>query len=186
MFLIYISSFYSNVVLGRKAQDVRICACPGRDRTIEENADAKRRSNQSASTSPEPQTPVVTPPPTPQVSTAPCTPPEEPTTSTGTEDASHVQIPKLTKKRCKCGVPCTFPKGKGCSLKQGTTLLDVVHHGMLWHHFVWLLLVTISHLVCTPVCAHFMDLKVFFFNMFTSRLELHILNISILTGYKEV
>ena len=106
----------SNVVYGRKAQDIRICACPGRDRTNEENAEAKRRSSQPAATTVISQTTSVTPPPTPQVSEAPHTPPEEPTTSTG--ETSQGQIPKLTKKRCKCGVPCTIPKGKGCSIKQ--------------------------------------------------------------------
>ncbi|XP_078373715.1 cellular tumor antigen p53-like isoform X2 [Oculina patagonica] len=102
---------YNNMVLGRKAQDIRICACPGRDRGIEENAEAKRQSNQPAATAANPQTPNVTPPPTPQISSTPRTPPpEEPTTSTGAEETNHVQVPKLTKKRCKCGVPCTFPK----------------------------------------------------------------------------
>lgn len=118
------------MVLGRKAQDIRICACPGRDRTIEENAEAKRRSNQPAATSVISETTNVTPPPTPQehVSSAPHTPPEEPTTSTG--ETSHVQIPKLTKKRCKCGVPCTIPKGKGCNVKRlGVPLLSL--DGML-------------------------------------------------------
>ena len=107
--------FFSNVVLGRKAQDIRICACPGRDRTIEETAEAKRRSTQPAATSVISQTTAVTPPLTPQALSAPHTPPEEPTTSNG--ETSHAQIPKLTKKRCKCGVPCTIPKGKGWSLK---------------------------------------------------------------------
>ena len=54
-----------------------------------------------------------TPPTTPQTSTAPQTPPQEPSTSTGTDDTSqNAQVPKLTKKRCKFGVPCTIPKGK--------------------------------------------------------------------------
>ena len=105
------SFFFSNVVLGRKAQDIRICACPGRDRTIEETAEAKRRSNQPAAASVVSQTTTVTPPPTAQVSSVPHTHPEEPTTSAG--ETSLAQIPKLTKKRCKCGVPCTIPKGKG-------------------------------------------------------------------------
>ena len=54
-----------------------------------------------------------TPPTTPQTSTAPQTPPQEPSTSTGTDDTSqNGQVPKLTKKRCKFGVPCTIQKGK--------------------------------------------------------------------------
>lgn len=99
------------MVFGRKAQDIRICACPGRDRTIEETAEAKRRSNLPEATSVISQTTSVTPPLTPQVSSAPHSPPDEPTTSAG--ETSRAQIPKLTKKRCKCGVPCTIPKGKG-------------------------------------------------------------------------
>ena len=99
------------MVFGRKAQDIRICACPGRDRTIEETAEAKRRSNLLEATSVISQTTSVTPPLTPQVSSAPHSPPDEPTTSAG--ETSRAQIPKLTKKRCKCGVPCTIPKGKG-------------------------------------------------------------------------
>lgn len=118
--LIFINS---NTVVGRKAQNIRICACPGRDRTNEEIAEAKKQSRNTVV----PVMPVIdhqtqlvstsslteTPPTTPQTSTAPQTPPQEPSTSTGTDDTSqNAQVPKLTKKRCKFGVPCTIPKGK--------------------------------------------------------------------------
>ena len=104
-------------MVGRKVQNIRICACPGRDRTNTEIAEAKKQSRNTAVPAVDPpnqpvrtSTPNVTPPPTPQMSTAPQTPPQEPTTSTATEEP--VQIPKLTKKRCKFGVPYTIPKGK--------------------------------------------------------------------------
>lgn len=100
----------NNTVVGRKAQNIRICACPGRDRTNEEIAEAKKQSRNTVV----PVMPVIdhqtqlvstsslteTPPTTPQTSTAPQTPPQEPSTSTGTDDTSqNAQVPKLTKKR---------------------------------------------------------------------------------------
>jgi len=100
-----------NQVLGRKVQNIRICACPGRDRGIEENSEKKKHSVGSIAASAEPvptSTPNTTPPPTPQASSAPCTPPEQPSTSTGTEESSKTQVPKLTKKRSHSYVSTGF------------------------------------------------------------------------------
>lgn len=105
---------YGNQVLGRKAQNIRICACPGRDRGIEETAESKKRvamnNNSMLRTTTEPQdnqvvctsTPNTTPPPTLQESSssAPRTPPAvEPTASTSGGKTSDKPLPKLTKKR---------------------------------------------------------------------------------------
>lgn len=144
--LIFINS---NTVVGRKAQNIRICACPGRDRTNEEIAEAKKQSRNTVV----PVMPVIdhqtqlvstsslteTPPTTPQTSTAPQTPPQEPSTSTGTDDTSqNAQVPKLTKKRCKFGVPCTIPKGKffliqGVDAEQWFTVLLLPLEQVLVH-----------------------------------------------------
>lgn len=106
-----------------------------------------------------------TPPTTPQTSTAPQTPPQEPSTSTGTDDTSqNAQVPKLTKKRCKFGVPCTIPKGKffliqGVDAEQWFTVLllpleqVLVHCGL--HPFS---LVLFFNLISKQV-------KKFFFNL---------------------
>ncbi|XP_022799560.1 cellular tumor antigen p53-like isoform X3 [Stylophora pistillata] len=106
----------NNIVVGRKAQNIRICACPGRDRTNEEIADAKKQSRNAAVSAIDPQpqpvstsSPNVTPPPTPQASPAPQTSPQEPSTSTAADDASqNVQVPKLTKKRSHASMSTGF------------------------------------------------------------------------------
>lgn len=100
-----------NQVLGRKALNIRVCACPGRDRTSEEKTESKKRSNNNnclvsqvdaQGSQPErTSTPNTTPPSTPQVSSSssgPHTPPppaEEPSAST----SDGKQMPRLVKKR---------------------------------------------------------------------------------------
>ena len=93
--------------MGRKVQNVRICACPGRDRNKEESK--KRPPNDVVPTNIDLQaaqplgtsTPNATPPPTPQASPVPQYHPEEPSTSAGADETSSMTVPKLTKKRCE-------------------------------------------------------------------------------------
>ena len=104
---------FRNQVLGRKVQDVRICACPGRDRTTKEAKEAaeskKRPTNDVVPANTDSQavqplgtsTPNSTPPPTPQVSSVPQSPHEGASTSAGADETSSIKVPKLTKKRCE-------------------------------------------------------------------------------------
>ena len=100
MFILIPLLFSCGQVCGRKVVNVRICACPGRDRINEEIAETKRRNPSHGDD--DPGTPPVDPL---DVSiddaqpVSPKSPAEEASTSRDAEALAHA--PRLTKKRCK-------------------------------------------------------------------------------------